>query len=151
MKYVRGYVSSIIPNSKTLIIELCGCKHACQNCGNRFRQVEEGQPLDERLDMIIGMFEKTVDVVCFVGGENDMQTLQSMFTFIHKKGLKTALSTAYPETSMVNRRLTEVLDYILIGRCDTKQKILKKDYSPFGDIEDWIEIKGQETSNYVDT
>lgn len=140
MKYVRGYVSSIIPNCKTLSVELCGCKHACPNCKNRARQAEDGQPLNERLDTIMSVFEKVVDVVCFVGGEDDSQDLQSVCEYVHKKGLKTALSTAYSETSMINRQLMNVLDYILIGRCDSKQKIMMKDYSPFGDIEDWIEI-----------
>lgn len=140
MKYVRGYVSSVIQSKRTLVIELCGCKHACVGCRNAARQSEEGQGLNERLDAAMDVFEKNVEIVCFVGGEDEMQTIEDVCKSLHKKGLKTAFSTAYPELSMINKRLLDVVDFVLLGRCDQKQKILMKDYSPFGDMEDWIEI-----------
>ena len=53
----------------------------------------------------------------------------------HKNGLKTCLSTYMTEMSQLNLNLIKELDYLQLGK-----GMLKKDYSPFGDVEDWINI-----------
>lgn len=139
-QYTRGYVRPIIPEQKALVIELSGCKHNCPKCKNIKRQ-ESGQPLtDEVIKYIIGSFKKYVDVICLVGGEEDQRELKNLCKLFHKEGFKTALSTAYPMQSMLNKALVEELDFILYGRCDQEQKIEEHTFDPFDDCYTWCVV-----------
>ena len=72
------------------------------------------------------------------------------FKQAHKAGLKTCLYTGLEDMSQLNLNLVRELDYVKLGKFDkscgplnnpkTNQRMMKKDYSPFGDIEDWIDI-----------
>ena len=140
--YVRGYVKHIIQEQKTLTIELANCTHGCNKCNNKTRCENIGQPLTQKvLNAAIDIFKRQIDVICFVGGEEEQQELIHLCEDVHKHGFKTAMSTAYYDVSMLNKKLVDELDYVLLGRCDETRTILKKDYCPFADATDWIEIK----------
>ena len=147
VRYVRGYFKHIIPELNTLVIELAGCTHGCKDCKNKARCEDNGQPMTvKELSMAEEIFKRHIDSICFVGGENDQHELKTLCEEVHKHNLKTALSTAYYEVSLLNKTLTDELDYVLLGRCDKNRTILKKDYCPFADDTDWIEVKNTNIS-----
>jgi len=142
MKYVRGYVNSRrIPDKRALFIEISGCKQGCEKCKNISRCGEEGQELTESvMTETLKTFGKTIDCVCFVGGENYSIELKNLCKQVHKSGLETSLSTVL-DPSSIGKQLTDELDYLLTGRCDSEQSALKRDYCPFADTYDWVEAK----------
>lgn len=124
LKYLNGkIIQSAIPNENTLVIKLVG------------DNVDQGKPLSTNFQTILSEYNKYITAICFIGGEDDQQELTELFKLIHQNGLKTCLSTYMTEMSQLNLNLIKELDYLQLGK-----GMLKKDYSPFGDVEDWINI-----------
>ena len=142
LKYVRGYFKKIIPMQNSLVIELNRCTHNCNECKNKDRKEEYGQPLTkETLKMALESFKRYIESVCFVGGEENFTELKELCKFIHKEKLDAALFTPFQSPSQINKNLIDELDYIIIGRCDKQGTVYKKDYCPFTETCDWIEMK----------
>lgn len=118
IKYLNGLIGSVIPNEKTLSIAI---------------SEDEGQPLLQNIKTIADTYHKHVSCVCFVG-TGDQHDLAKCCKIIHSYKLKTALFSSVTEISQINKVLTAELDYIKLDAGN----IMKKDYCPFGDIEDWI-------------
>ena len=98
---------------------------------------ESGQALLPHIEIIADTYRKIVTCVCFIGGEQDQVELAQACKTIHKHGLKTALVSSMTEPSQINKTLTSELDYIKFK----PNRLMKKDYCPFGDIEDWIDVE----------
>ena len=123
IQYVNGRFSEIsIPNERALIINLVH---------------ENGLGLEPNLTTIFDSYKKHMSCICFyVDEEIDQHELVSICKKIHTAGLKTAFDTSLDEMSKINKRLLDELDYVRL----THSRQYKKDYSPFGDVEDWIDI-----------
>lgn len=141
IKYIRGYAKNISEEHRALVIELSNCRYNCDKCKNKSRATEDGQPLTiKELNTAIDMFKRTIDLICFVGGEHEQVEIKELCKYTHKYGLKTCLSINFDDPSLLNKALVDELDYIMIGRCDSERKLFKKDYCPFADVNDWIEV-----------
>lgn len=136
IKYLNGYLSSIpVPEEQTLVINV---------------NTDQGQPLLQHLPIILKEYSKYVSCFCLMGGDQDQFELKEAFKQAHKAGLKTCLYTGLEEISQININLLKELDYIKLGRFvksvgplnnpNTNQKMFMKDYSPFSDTEEWIDI-----------
>ena len=142
LKYVRGYFKKIIPMQHTLVIELNNCPHYCEECKNPSRKKEEGQPLTkEAIGQALQSFKRYIESICFVGGEYSQAELKELCKYVHSEKLDTCLMTSYLDLSVLNKNLLDELDYVIIGRCDRKGKVYKKDYCAFADVYEWLEIE----------
>lgn len=122
LKYLNGLINKgIIPKERTLSITVS--------------PDDNGQDLTGNIKIIIDTYRHYVDCLCFIGGEHNQHELAECCKIVHKNGLKTAFYTSLYETSQINKTLTAELDYVKLG----SGVVLKKDYCPFGDVEDWIE------------
>ena len=150
LRYTRGYIKNLIPGKRTLVIELSNCKNNCSDCKNKARQQEDGNPLNkEILKIILESYKKYINVVCFVGGEEDLQSLKEVCKSFHKENIEVCFSTACFNTSTINKIIFDEIDYFISGRCDQEHPVLKKDYCPFADATDWIEIKNTNISQEI--
>lgn len=136
VKYLNGYINTFtVPDEQTLAINI---------------SAEEGQPLLKNLPIILDQYKKYITCLCLLGCDQDQHELTMVFKEAHKAGLKTCLYTGLEEMSQLNLNLLKELDYVKLGRFDklrgplnnpnTNQRMYMKDYSPFGDIEDWVDI-----------
>lgn len=122
LKYLNGKITKeAIINEITLLIKIS--------------RNDEGQPLSNVFDNVMKEYGKFATVVCFIGGEEDQLELTELMKKVKKSGLKTGLSTYLTEESQLNLNLLNELDYLQLMK-----KLYKKDYSPFGDADVWIEI-----------
>lgn len=122
LKYINGKITKeAIENETTLLIKIS--------------RNDLGQPLSSMFDEIMKEYSKFVTTVCFIGGEDDQIELTELLKKVKKNGLKTGLSTYLTEESQINMNLLNELDFLQL-----KTRLLKKDYSPFGDAEVWIEF-----------
>ena len=151
LKYLNGtIVMQEVPDEISLAIVISGCIHKCPDCHSKYSWADEGQPLLQNLPIILKQYGKYISCLCLMGGDQDQKELREVCDIAHKAGLKTCLYSGYDEMSQINLRLLDMLDYIKLGHFDktkgplnkptTNQKMYKKDYSPFGDMEDWIDI-----------
>ena len=123
LRYLTGIINEgIIPSVKTLSVVVS--------------PDERGEPLLERIDLIVETYKNHIDCICFIGGENEQQELTMCCKTAHKHKLLTALWTKLDDPSQINLKLTNELDYIKIKDGSIKQK----DYCPFGDITEWIDL-----------
>lgn len=122
LRYLNGlFLNNYIDNLRTLNITIS--------------DTESGQPLLENVELMADLYKRQIDGVCFIGGIEDQKELSRCCKIIHRYGLKTAFQTTLNEPSEINKSLVDELDYIKF-----KTRTMKKDYCPFGDIEDWIDV-----------
>ena len=146
LKYTRGYFKKIIPLQNSLVIEISGCTHDCQDCKNKSRQNEDGQILNkEAIRLALDSFKRYIDSICFVGGEYTQAELKELCKYVHSEKLDTCLLTTQSSFSDISKNLINELDYIIVGRCDEQGIVYKKDFCPFADTYDWIEAKDWNT------
>ena len=124
LKYLNGkIVKDAIPNETVLLIKL-----------DR-NNTDQAKPLSTDFQEIIKEYKKYISAICFIGGEEDHIELAELAKETKKNGLKVCLSTFLQEESQINLKLLNELDYLQL-----KTKMFKKDYSPFGDAEVWIDV-----------
>lgn len=151
LKYLNGtIVMQEVPDEVSLAIVISGCIHKCPDCHSKYSWEDKGQPLLEHLPIILQQYKKYITCLCLMGGDQDQFELLSVVKQAHDAGLKTCLYSGYDEMSQINRNLLDELDYLKLGKFDkekgplnsatTNQKMFKKEYSPFGDEEVWIDI-----------
>ena len=151
LKYLNGtIVMQEVPDEISLAIVIAGCTHKCPDCHSKYSWKDEGQPLLEHLPIILKQYGEYISCLCLMGGDQDQYELTEICKAAHKHGLKTCLYTGCDEMSQLNLRLLDELDYVKLGKYDklkgplnsptTNQRMYKKEYSPFGDMEDWIDI-----------
>ena len=97
---------------------------------------DSGQDLQGHLPEIINSYKKHVGCVCFIGKDQDQVELAEYCKIIHKNDIKTAVFFWLDDPSQIIKQLATELDYLRL----VKGKTYKKDYCPFGDIIDWIEM-----------
>ncbi len=81
-----------IPNEISLAFNISNCPHRCKGCHSQWLWRDEGEVLDtQTLDNIIDYYDVQVTCVCFMGGDNDPQTLNDLSAHIKNKyNIKTA-------------------------------------------------------------
>ena len=124
IKYINGhFTENVFPEERALMITLVN---------------NNGLDLEANLDTVFGSYKKYMTCIGFVVDEEiDQHDLINSCKRIHAAGLKTAFDTSLNEMSKINKLLLGELDYV---RLNHKQAYIK-DYSPFGDFEEWLEIK----------
>lgn len=96
---------------------------------------DEGQPLLQNLPLILDMYHKYLTHIEIIGGENDPYELRNIFQAIHEKKIQTIWMTSLNDESEINRQLSEEIDFLYMNK-----KKYKREYSPFGDANVWIEM-----------
>ena len=151
LKYLNGtIVAQEVPDELSLAIVIAGCDKKCPGCHSQYSWEDKGQPLLDHLPIMLSQYAKYISCVCLMGGDQDQHELILACRKIHEANLKTCLYTGLDEMSQLNLRLLDELDYVKLGRYDqnlgplnsptTNQRMYKKEYSPFGDDEVWIDI-----------
>lgn len=121
LKYLNGVIlRQIIPDEVSLTITTSD---------------NEGQGLLQNLPIIIKEYGKHISCLCLISESKENYELSEIFKQAHKAGLKTCLHTKLDDISKINMNLLSNLDYVKLS-----DNLLMKDYSPFGDIEDWIDV-----------
>lgn len=105
----------------------------------------EGGLLKQNLPEIMKDLGKQITCICFAGETSETHELLQILKAVHKAGLKTCMYTKYTEMSQINLTLLDDLDYVGFGYSKTYfgmhvKNRTKKDYSPFGDTDVWIDI-----------
>lgn len=122
LKYLNGKITEYaIPNEQVLLIKIS--------------RNDDGQLLSPVMEEILNQYRKHISVICFIGGEDDQIEMTEILKMCRKRGLKTGLSTWMKDENKLIQPLKNELDYLQLGT-----KIYKKDYSPFGDAEIWIDV-----------
>lgn len=122
LKYLNGKITEYaIPNERVLLIKIS--------------RNELGQLLSPVMEEILNQYRKQITVICFIGGEDDQTELIGLLKMCRKAGLKTCMSTYLKDENKLVQPLKSELDYLQLG-----SKTYKKDYSPFGDAEIWIDV-----------
>ena len=121
LRYLGGvFLYSLIKNEKTLTI---------------FISDDEGTPLIENIPQIINEYNKSITCVCISDKtENKSELIQAIKMF-QKARYKICLDSCSEDIAKINPNYLAEVNYLILNK-----KLLMKDYSPFGDAEDWIEI-----------
>ena len=121
MHIVNGIIEyNKIPNEKVLHIKTA-------NEGNR--------TLLNNLQQIISEYGKHITCIEFSGTEGDVNELITALKIVHKAGLKTSFLTSCNDVHDLVEKLLDELDYTRL-----KNAVLKRDYCPFAECYDWIEV-----------
>lgn len=122
LRYLNGKITQYaIPNETCLLIKIS--------------KIDEGTLLSNVFTDILKEYSKHITTICFLGGEEDQIELAELARTAKKAGLKTCLSTYLTEESQINLNLLNELDYLQL-----KTKTYRKEYSPFGDADVWIDV-----------
>ena len=151
LKYTGGsIVMQEVPDEVSLAVVIAGCQHKCPDCHSKYTWEDKGQPLSEHLPIMLQEYKKYITCFCLMGGDQDQKELTDICKKVHKEGLKTCLYTGYDEFSQISQSLLNELDYIKLGRFDkekgplnrktTNQRMYQKEYSPFSDTDEWVDI-----------
>ena len=119
--YTNGIISyNLIPNETTLVISVSD---------------NTGTPLQNNLHEIIKQYGKLVSCICLSDKTDNKKELVQILKTIKSMKLKVCVDSRCDDVSKLSQNIANELNYIILNN-----KIMIKDYSPFGDIEDWVEI-----------
>lgn len=122
MKYVNGvFKYDIFPDESILCLTI---------------SADKGQQLETVVETIIKTYKGTLTTVLFKNTSINQTDLVPICKEMHESKIKTAVHIDVDDVSAINKRLFDLLDYVLLSN----GKILKKDYCPFADGYDWVEI-----------
>ena len=119
LKYVDTLVTfSEIPDEISLCINISNCPHRCNGCHSPYLQEDIGMELNENeLEGLI-CNNKGITVVCFMGGDNNIQLLTSFADIVHKNGLKVAWYSGIDyklDNDIITRYSYQHFDYVKTG------------------------------------
>lgn len=152
LKYLNTQVTfSEVPNEISLCINITNCLYSCKGCHSPQLRLDIGSKLNiDILDRLIKANEG-ITCVCFLGGDIDIDELNSLAKFAQEQHLKVCWYTGnavIPNT--INR---DYFDYIKYGPYiekfgplnskTTNQKFLKKEGTNWIDITNMFHKVGE--------
>lgn len=113
-------VTGEVPDEISLALNLTNCPHHCIGCHSPELREDRGEPVDKRLLNTLIQQSQGITCVCFMGGDNDLDSLIEALRIIKKyygMTLKTAwytgsdLDVEDPTHSLIY----SLLDYVKVG------------------------------------
>ena len=116
LKYL-GYaiVFQEVPNETTLAFNLSGCPYHCDGCHSQYLWEYRGDNLLPNMVDIIKKYGSYITCICFMGGDQNMEELETALKTCRWMGYKTCLYTGCDEILKFSGIL-KYLDWIKIGR-----------------------------------
>ena len=142
-----------VPDEVSLAIEITNCKHKCKGCHSPHLQTDIGDSLTSlNIKPIIDKYHKYISCILFMGGEQDIKTLNELCNWIKTEyNLKTAIYSGMHESYFDYLANNLSVDYIKVGRYEeslgglesslTNQKMYAKDNGSWIDITDKFKKK----------
>ncbi|MBR6017850.1 MAG: anaerobic ribonucleoside-triphosphate reductase activating protein [Paludibacteraceae bacterium] len=101
-----------IPGEVTLALNLSGCPCHCPGCHSQHLWEDIGEPLDEELlDGLLDRYGSQITCVCFMGGDQDPESVFQLADYVAARGLKVAWYSGRMEFPENNKTLT----YLKLG------------------------------------
>lgn len=111
LKYLgSAIVFQEVPNEISLAINISGCPYKCKGCHSSYLWEYKGRYVSDDIEDLINCHDG-ITCVCFMGGDQNEQELNTLIDFVHSKGLKVCLYTGRDDIPSNIRNL----DYIKIG------------------------------------
>ncbi len=113
--YNYDIVFAEIPDEVSLAINITNCPNRCKNCHSLWLWEDKGEELNEEsLCAIVGEYFDGITCVAFMGGDNEVKSVNDLAEFVKEKfQKKTAWYSGKDELS--NDIDTKNFDYIKIG------------------------------------
>lgn len=116
LKYL-GYSIALqeVPNEISLVINVSGCPHKCEGCHSQYLWEYEGNYIAYDFNNILNFYGGMITCVCFMGGEQNVDELESYLKYVEEYGLKTCLYSGCDSIEEISE-LLPYLDWVKIGR-----------------------------------
>lgn len=115
MKYVDTMVVfREIPDEITLAINISGCNIHCKDCHSKYLWKDIGKTLNTKSLNNLITANDGITCVCFMGGNQDLNTLFSLFSYIKTKFNNLKIAWYSGETKFP-WYFTSVLNFIKLG------------------------------------
>lgn len=116
LKYL-GYSIALqeVPNEISLVINISGCPHKCEGCHSQYLWEYEGNYISKDFNNILNFYDGMITCVCFMGGEQNVDELESYLKYVKEYGLKTCLYSGCDLIEEIAILLPH-LDWVKIGR-----------------------------------
>ena len=116
LKYL-GYSIALqeVPNEISLVINVSGCPHKCEGCHSQYLWEYEGNYISDDFNNILNFYDGMITCVCFMGGEQNVDELESHLKYVKEYGLKTCLYSGC-DSIEETATLLPYLDWIKVGR-----------------------------------
>ncbi len=116
LKYL-GYSIALqeVPNEISLVINVSGCPHKCEGCHSQYLWEYKGNYISEDFNNILNFYDGMITCVCFMGGEQNVDELESYLKYVKEYGLKTCLYSGCDSIEEI-ATLLPYLDWIKVGR-----------------------------------
>lgn len=116
LKYL-GYSIALqeVPNEISLVINVSGCPHKCEGCHSQYLWEYEGNYIADDFNNILSFYNGMITCVCFMGGEQNVDELESYLKYVKEYGLKTCLYSGCDSIEEI-AILLPYLDWVKIGR-----------------------------------
>lgn len=105
-----------VPDEVTLAINISNCPNHCKGCHSPWLQEDKGEILNkESLITIVKKYINDITCVCFMGGDNDVVSVEDLSNVIHStfQDKKTAWYSG--KESLPNNISINSFDYIKLG------------------------------------
>ncbi len=118
LKFVNyNIVFQEVPNEVSLAINLSGCPNNCQGCHSPYLQEDIGTVLDKSsLQELLNKYQSSITCVCFMGGDNDAQSVENLSQFVKTQSdnkLKTAWYSGKPK--LPEKCKLSAFDFVKLG------------------------------------
>lgn len=147
LKYVNtGIVFQEIPDEVTLAINISNCPCRCPGCHSKYLWQDTGNPLTPAmLDELIKEYVNDITCVCFMGGDSEPKSINSLAIYIHEEYPQLKVAWYSGRTRIPHNIKKSDFDYIKVGpyiehlgclkSSTTNQRLYKKaDGDDFEDI-----------------
>lgn len=117
LKYLgHAIVFQEVPNETTLAFNISGCPYHCEGCHSEYLWEYKGDNLlPTNMIEIIKKFGEYVTCICFMGGDQNMEELETALKICKSMGYNTCLYTGY-DGILKFSKILKYLDWIKVGR-----------------------------------
>ena len=115
LKYI-GYTVAFqeVPNETSLIFNISGCPHRCNECHSQYLWEYTGAYISEEIEHVLMQYKGLVTCICFMGGDQNLSELRDLLKMCKSLNFKTCVYSGANDKSNFGELLDE-LDYLKIG------------------------------------
>jgi len=148
LKYISTCIAlQEVPDEISLIINVSGCPHHCENCHSQYLWEYTGRDLTTNIQDLINEYKEYISCICLMGGDYNVGELNYVFNLIANNGLKACFYTGLNHIPIG----LIMLDYIKIGeykkelggldKLTTNQRFYKNVNGQYKDITNVFQTK----------
>lgn len=102
LRYVNYCIAlQEVPDEVSLVFNISGCTHHCPACHSKYLWEDVGSKLNKKeIDKCLEPYKDLITCICFMGGDQDILTLNKLCAYSQSLGYKTCVYSGFKDVKL---------------------------------------------------